>query len=415
MTRYVTASTQARTPAWVHVVRTLVVLVLVALVGGATYLVFAPLPAIASEDAPIESPAVGDAQVSWPAAGAAAFAIEGVEGASGTTGDAAVPMASITKLVTMLVVLEEHPIDGGEGADIAIGAEDVAFMQTAFDEAAPYYPVRTGQTVTQADLVEASVVASSANASMTLARWGFGSIDAFLDAANDWAQRNGLTTMVVADAAGLSLDSVASPADMVRLGELAVADPIVGAAMGQRSVSVTGLGVQANTNPLLGVSGIDAGKTGALFVSGRNLLVSATATVDGQTLRAVAVVAGQISEDDRDAATIALVDSLWQNVQTREVLPAGSVVATSRAAWGPASEATTDAALSSLAWVTQPLEVVVEVEPVRTGVGSMEVGTVTVAGTELATTVTARRIAEPDLLWRLSNPFVLLGLADARG
>ena len=413
MSRYVTASTQARTPAWVHLVRALVVVVLVALVGGATYLVFAPLPAIASEDAPLESPPAGEAQVAWPAAGAAAFAVQGVDGASGATGEDAVPMASITKLVTMLVVLEEHPIDGGEGADITIGAEDVAFMQTAFDEAAPYFPVRTGQTVTQADLVEASVVASSANAAMTLARWGFGSIDAFLDAANDWAQRNDLSTMIVADAAGLSLDSVASPADMVRLGELAVADPIVGAAMGQRSVSIAGLGVQPNTNPLLGASGIDAGKTGALFVSGRNLLVSATATVDGQTLRAVVVVAGQVSEDDRDAAVLALVDSLWQNVQTREVLPAGTVVATSAAAWGAESEATTDAALTSLAWVAQPLEVVVDVDAVRTGVGSMEVGTVTVAGTELSTTVTARRIAEPDLLWRLSNPFVLLGLAEA--
>lgn len=413
MSRYVTASTQTRTPAWVHLVRALVVLVLVALVGGATYLVFAPLPAIASDDAAIASSPVAEAQVAWPASGAAAFAIEGVEGASGATGDAAVPMASITKLATTLVVLEQRPIETGEGADITIGAEDVAFMQTAFDEAAPYYPVRTGQTVTQADLVEASIVASTANASMTLARWGFDSIDAFLVAADDWAQRNGLTTMVIADAAGLSLDSVASPADMVRLGELALADPIVGAAMRQRSVSIAGLGVQPSTNPLLGVSGIDAGKTGALFVSGRNLIVSATATVDGQPLRAVVVVAGQVSEDDRDAATIALVDSLWQNVQTREVLPAGTVVATSSAAWGATSDATTDTALSTLAWVAQPLEVVVDVEPVRTGVGSMEVGTVTVAGTELSTTVTAPRVAEPELLWRLTNPVVLLGLAAA--
>lgn len=413
MTRYVTASTQARTPAWVHLVRALVVVALVALVGGSTYLVFAPLPAIASEEAVVASPTAGTAQVTWPATGSAAFAIPGIEGASGATSDAAVPMASITKLATMLVVLEERPIAANGGAELTMDAEDVAFMQAAFDEAAPYVPVRTGQTVSQADLVEASVVASSANAAMTLARWAFGSTEAFLQAANDWAERNGLSTMVVADAAGLSLASVASPADMVRLGELALADPIVGAAMGQRSVSVTGLGAQPNTNPLLGVSGIDAGKTGALFVSGRNLLVSATATVDGRSLRAVVVVAGQVSEDDRDAATIGLVDSLWQNVQTRELLPAGAVVATSTAAWGPTSQATADAALTSLAWVAQPLELVIDVEPVRTGVGSMQVGTVAVAGTELSTTVTARRLAEPDLLWRLSNPLVLLGLADA--
>ena len=180
--------------------------------------------------------------------------------------------------------------------------------------------------------------------------------------------------------------------------------------MGTAAITVPGLGVQPNTNPLLGSSGIDAGKTGALFVSGRNLLVSATATVEGQSLRAVVVVTGQVTADDRDAAVLALVDSLWQNVQLREVLPAGSVVATSTAPWGPTSEATTDAALTTLAWVAQPLEAVVDVAPVATGVGSMAVGSVTVAGTELSTTVTASRIREPDLLWRLSNPVVLLGL-----
>ncbi|QCR19225.1 D-alanyl-D-alanine carboxypeptidase family protein [Agrococcus sp. SGAir0287] len=413
MSRYVTAATQRRTPAWVHLLRALVVLALVAIVGGVAALVFAPLPAIASEDEPLPPSPVAEPQLAWPTTGGtAAFTIEGLDGAAGATTDAAVPMASITKLVTMLVVLEAHPIDGGEGATLTMDAEDVGYMQTAFDEAAPYYPVRTGQTVSQADLVEASVVASSANAAMSLARWGFGSMDGFLAAANDWSQRNGMSTMVVADAAGLSLDSVASPADMVRLGQLAVADPIVGAAMGAPAVTVPGLGVQPNTNPLLGSAGIDAGKTGALFVSGRNLLVSATSTVEGRTLRAVVVVTGQVTADDRDAATLALVESLWQNVQTREVLPAGTVVATSTAPWGATSEATTDTALTTLAWVAQPLEPRVEVDAVGTGVGTSTVGSVSVAGTDLTTAVSAPRIREPDLLWRLSNPFVLLGLAE---
>ncbi|MFC7430403.1 MULTISPECIES: D-alanyl-D-alanine carboxypeptidase family protein [unclassified Agrococcus] len=412
MSHYVTAATQARTPAWVHLVRALVVLLLVAVVGGAAWLTFAPLPAVASDERTLDAPPAGEAQIAWPGYGAAAFAIDGVEGAAGTTGDAAVPMASITKLATVLVVLDAHPIDADEGAEITLDDEDVAFMQAAFDDAAPYYPVRAGQVVTQADLVDASVVASSANAAMTLARWGFGSIDGFVAAAADWAQANGLPTMVVADAAGLSLESVASPADMVRLGQLAMAEPLVAEAMGASSVQVPGLGVQPNTNGLLGEAGIDAGKTGALFVSGRNLLVSATAVVEGRELRAVAVVLGQVTEDDRDAATIALVESLWQNVQQREVVAAGAVVATSTSAWGATSEATTEEALSTLAWVTQPIAVEVDVEPVSTGVGSMEVGSAAIPGSELATTVVAPRIPEPDLLWRLTNPLVLLGLAE---
>ncbi|SFS18299.1 D-alanyl-D-alanine carboxypeptidase (penicillin-binding protein 5/6) [Agrococcus baldri] len=414
----VTAVTQRRrrTHPLVLLLRWAVLLALIVAVVAATAIAFAPAPRVAAT--PIALPEASGAPVSvaWPEgiARSAGYAVVGIDAAQEHWGDeSAVPMASLTKLVTVLTVLEAHPIAGDDrGAAITLGRADINALGAAIAEAAPVVPVYDGMVVAQRDLIEWSLVDSAGNAMWSLANWAFGSIDAYLAAANDWAARNGLADTVVADPSGLSLESRSTAADMTELGLLAVADPVVLAAIGMERVAVPG-GTVANTNPLLGEGFIDGGKTGTLRVWGRNLFVTAERDIEGEPRRAVAVIMGVVTQDDMNAAMLALVESLWDDFGTVALVPAGTPVAEYRAPWGGVVEAATVADLHTDAFGPHlPTAHFATAEAVQDGIEVAaprgQVGTVVVEDIYGVTTQVPVRtdamLAAPDLGWRLTHP-----------
>lgn len=413
--RWITPETQreSRTRWWV---RGLQVLLVLALILPVVYMAGAALAPVPAATASVEEPTVAPGEeptIAWPTTTAAAgYGIASIAGAHGEDGSTEpVPMASLAKLVTMLVVLDEHPIDEGSGATLTLDATDVGFMQAAYDDAAPYFPARAGQDVSQQDLVEWSIVYSAANASTSLARWAFGDLDAFFAAAETWLGEHGLDDTVLADAAGLDVASVSTAADLVVIGQLALDEPVLAAAMGLESVRVPGLGIVTNSNRVLGQAGIDAGKTGALFVWGRNLLVSAVRELEGVDRRVVVVVLGAASEDAVDAAAVALLESVWPNIAERELLAAGTVVGSYTTPWGATADAVTTDAITGTVWGGVELQVAVALAEVQPDTQPVGVGSVTieVAGEILESSVDAsRRIPPPDLGWRLGNPGTML-------
>ncbi|MEE4360980.1 MAG: serine hydrolase [Pseudomonadales bacterium] len=191
--------------------------------------------------------------------------------------DRAVPIASVTKLMTALVVLES-----GEPLD--------AWLEIVDWESKPpnnaYSRMRIGSELRRRDLVRIALMSSENLATHVLARHHPGGVAAFVAAMNGTAERLGMTRSRFVDPAGLSPLNVASAADLLRLLRVAWTQDAMRSfttttqysAVFRKPRYVLAYG---NTNPLVASSRYDVGlsKTGYLDEAGRCL---ATVTmIDG--------------------------------------------------------------------------------------------------------------------------------------
>ncbi|GAA1418851.1 hypothetical protein [Agrococcus citreus] len=414
----VTAATQrARRPhPLVVMLRILIALVLVGVVALGAAVLLAPTPVVAATPVTPDVEPLPEPSIDWPTtARAAGYGVVGIDGGAdswATTGsDEAHPMASVTKLVTVLVVLEARPIEGDDrGETITLDDDDVRALTRAIAENAPVAPVRSGMQVTQRDLIEWSLVDSAGNAVWSLANWAFGDIDAFLAAADDWAARHGFEHTDLDDPAGLEAGSVSSADDLTRIALMAVEDPVVLSTIQLESVRIPGIGFAPNTNRLLGQHDIDGGKTGTLKVWGRNLFVTAIREVDGVERRVVGIVMGTIAADETDAAMVQLLESVWPNFGSRTILAEDTVVAEYRAPWGATTDAVTTGALEAHVFADHAPGWTSTTEPIEAGSTGTAVGEVRLDAGEVAAPVrTTGMLLAPDVWWRVTNAPQVLG------
>jgi serine-type D-Ala-D-Ala endopeptidase (penicillin-binding protein 7) len=130
--------------------------------------------------------------------------------------DQAVPIASITKLMTALVVLDAHqPLD----EKLKVTAED----QIRGRGAQSRIPV--GAVLTRADLLRLALMSSENRASRVLGRHYPGGEVAFVRAMNAKAAQLGMTRTRFVDPAGLSGSNMASARDVGRLVVAAAQHP----------------------------------------------------------------------------------------------------------------------------------------------------------------------------------------------
>src|ERR1700754_5137078 len=122
--------------------------------------------------------------------------------------DMAAPIASITKLMTVLVVADAGlPLN----ESIELTTEDRIIGKGASSR------LVLGTTLTRGDLMHLALMSSENRAAHALGRNYPGGIDSFLQAMNEKAKALGMTHSHFADPTGLSSDNVASPADLAKL------------------------------------------------------------------------------------------------------------------------------------------------------------------------------------------------------
>ena len=185
---------------------------------------------------------------------------------------AALPIASITKLMTSLVVLEAQlPLD-----------ETIVIEQSDVNA----YPGRTRSRVTQGAKMSReqamllSLMSSENRASQALGRNFPGGIPAFVDAMNAKAKLLGMSQSKFADPTGLSSDNVSSPEDLTRLVEAAYQYKVIREFSTRPDYSIM-IGKReqkfVNTNRLVRASDMDIGlqKTGYISAAGRCLVMQA--------------------------------------------------------------------------------------------------------------------------------------------
>ncbi len=128
------------------------------------------------------------------------------------------PIASITKLMTALVVIDaRQPLD----EVIEITAADRWKGKGAHSR----LPV--GMKLTRADLLKLALMASENRAAVVLARNYPGGKAAFIKTLNIKAKALGMTKTRFADPSGLSNANVSTPRDLARLVSAASGDPVI--------------------------------------------------------------------------------------------------------------------------------------------------------------------------------------------
>jgi D-alanyl-D-alanine carboxypeptidase (penicillin-binding protein 5/6) len=214
----------------------------------------------------------------WSPYGQQAMAVVGSDGLVANSGkNDAFPMASIAKVMTALVLLQEKPLQLGEqGPAMTMTQEDVAVYQSQLTQNQSVVPVRAGEKITEYQMLEAMLVPSATNIADRAAVWAFGSIDAYLARANQYAASLGMHgSRFGGDASGFSPKSYSTPQDLIKLGTAAMAHPVIAEIVGKASVDLPVAGVVRNFNINLGVEGINGIKTGNTDEAGGAFLFSA--------------------------------------------------------------------------------------------------------------------------------------------
>ncbi len=363
-------------------------------------------PSLISVAAP-ENPAV---ELAWPGNGSAAIGAVGFPGvlAQGSDGSAR-PIASISKVVTSLVVLDAKPLAADEsGPTITMTQEDVDEYHRQIANNGSAEPVAAGVDFTQRELLDVVLIASANNYAESMARWAFGSQDAFLAATRTWLDNHGLSGIVMFDASGIDTRNTATPTDLIELGKLALANPVLSAIVSSTSASVPYVGTIKNTNKLLGWSGVDGIKTGTVDLDNVNLLFATTLTVGTQTIDLVGVVLGSQSHAELDSAVRTLLATALQGFTEVPVVTAGEPFGTYSSDWDDDATAVAANDASVVVWGGVPVTMTVKIDPISTGTTGQRVGAVTytVDGETKSIPLTLDDpLEDPGPWWRLTHPF----------
>ena len=183
--------------------------------------------------------------------------------------EAVVPIASITKLMTAMVILDR-------GLDleqrIVLSREDVDGLKGTRSR------LRPGGILTRDELLLLALMASENRAAAALGRTYPGGMPAFVKAMNEKAAELGMSDSRFVEATGLSPANVSSPRDLVKLVRAAHSYPLIRdySTRDKATVKVFNRPLRfANTNGLVRNSHweIELSKTGYISEAGRCLVM----------------------------------------------------------------------------------------------------------------------------------------------
>lgn len=228
--------------------------------------------------------------------------------------DEKLPPASITKIMSLLLIMEA--IDRGE-----LSVEDViTASEHASSMGGSQIWLEPGETMTVDDLLKATVIASANDATVALGETIAGSEESFVAQMNARAAELGMTNTKFMNATGLDAEGHISSAHDVAImsAELIKHDRIKNYSTVWMDTLRDGESELVNTNKLVrfyeGTTGLKTGTT-----SGAGYCLSATAERDGLELVAV-IMAGDTSNDRFNGAK-KLLDYGFANYQYVTVEP----------------------------------------------------------------------------------------------
>lgn len=407
-----------------RVIGLIATLVVIALITGYVFLTLtAPVGAAAAAVKRPDATAPAAVAYALPTVGEAAISVAGADDYLGAPdggilassgGNGALPIASISKLITAMVILSAKPLGAsGNGPTLTFDKTDHALYDKYYLLNATIAAMPTGSTMSERDALETMLVVSACNYAEAVSTWAFGSQPAFLSATKKWLAAHGMTGTRMVEPTGLDDRNSSTPSDLVALGKLAMADPAIASIVAMTHLDVPTLPAMPSTNDLLGSDGVNGIKTGTLDTAGSDLLFSAQVPVDGlaQPLTMIGVVLGGQSRSSVDGDVRALINSISGGFHRVAVAEADQVVGTYSTPWGASAKLVLKDAARVFTWSNTPIASTMTTTPLKTGADGETVGSVTwTAGTSTATVplVLQGTITPPSSSWRLTHPQNLL-------
>lgn len=387
--------------------------------GYAAWALTAPVPPPTvswSTPAPTAPP---PATLALPDDGAAAISVAGADAYLGpdaaglwATSGPAEPqsMASVSKIVTALVILDAYPLADARdpGPTITFSKADHDLYDQYYVQGATIAPMPTGSTMSLHDALATMLIPSASNYADALASWAFGSTSGFRSAAREWLTAHGLNGTTIVEPTGLNPQNASTPADLVAIGKLAAGDPTIAAIAATSALALPETGAMANTNDLLGIDGIDGLKTGNLGYGTYALLYTAKLEVGlDEPLSITGAVLGGATRESVDQDVLALLRSIRDGFHDVPLIGAGDEVGQFTTPWGSTGRMVAAADTSIVTWSDTPIEMNVDVRDDPVYADGAEIGTITwVAGPASASVdlVVEGSLRAPTEWWRLTHP-----------
>jgi D-alanyl-D-alanine carboxypeptidase (penicillin-binding protein 5/6) len=330
------------------------IVLLLVVFGLAAWNYLRPIPAVAamgSTVAPAETVSGTPPTLPWPSRGSGAVSVQGLGFIASSGGEQPIAAASVTKVMTALVILEDKPLKKDEqGPTITLTDIDVAFYEADFANKESVAEVQAGEQLTELQALQGMLIPSANNLAETLARWDAGSVQAFVTKMNQKASALHLTNTRFADTSGANPGSVSTPTDLTLLGIAAMKQEVFAqiVALGQAQLPVAG--IVYNVDRALGQSGIIGIKTGSGLNTGANFLFAASVAVDGRQITVYGCVMGQPTLDIAFASAKSLIGALQAALHVRRVLARNQTIATYVTPWGAQSDLVSSVDVDLVSW-----------------------------------------------------------------
>jgi D-alanyl-D-alanine carboxypeptidase (penicillin-binding protein 5/6) len=231
------------------------------------------------------------------------------------------PIASITKLMTVLVTLQHARLD-----DVVT----VSRRAAAVGESSIY--LIKGERLTIEELVEAALIQSANDAAVALAEHVGGSQAGFVAMMNAEAQKLGLRDTHFANPDGLDApDHYSSAHDVTRLARIAMKNEVIRRIVDEQTARISGGRTLTTWNDLLArYSGVFGVKTGHTTAAGWSEVAAARS--HGVTI--YATLLGSPARETRNDDLAALLTWGLTRYRTVDTITTGRVYATARAPYG---------------------------------------------------------------------------------
>lgn len=177
--------------------------------------------------------------------------------------DQALPPASLTKLMTALLVLEANQLD----ETVVVQGSDLVGGSTM--------GLQAGERLTVAELLHGLLIPSGNDAAMALARHLSGSVAAFVTQMNERSEQLGLTQTHFVNPHGLDApEHLSSARDLLTITRQVLIYPLAQEIVASSEATVAGHSLRNTNELLLTDPAVDGVKTGTSAAAGQCLIVS---------------------------------------------------------------------------------------------------------------------------------------------
>ncbi len=352
-----------------------------------------------------------DSHLSWPSTGQSAAGILDSDILNTHGAQRPIPIASTAKVITALVVLQTKPLKPDQQGPITtLTATDVAFYNNYAAQDGSLVPVSAGEQISEYQMLQSIMLPSANNIADSMALWAFGSLKAYGTAANTYLTQHGLTnTRVGEDASGLSPTTTSTAQDLVKLGKLAMNEPVLSKIVGQSSATgIPHTSTVKNVNFLLGTANIVGIKTGNTEQAGGVFISASRVTINSKPVTIVTSVVGTPTLFIALKDSLALIKSAQANFRTVSLIKTGDIVGRYDVPWSSSIDAIASQDLTINTWKGSVAKAKVRLKPV--GINDKIAGEVIVPASALsnkrAVSIKLRNSPSvPSSWWRLTHPW----------